>query len=97
MDERLEQLKSAPYIVDLNLYYAEQITDEGMAAVKNWKRLKRLNLRGTKNTDTKLEHLANVTTLESLDVGFAQITDVGLDRLTPLPNLKGLVIGGNKL
>jgi Leucine-rich repeat (LRR) protein len=68
-----------------------------MAAVKNWKRLKRLNLRGTKITDTTLEHLANVTTLESLDVGFAQITDVGLDRLTPLPNLKELVIGGNKL
>src|SRR5215475_7911106 len=68
-----------------------------MAAVKNWKRLKRLNLRGTKITDTTLEHLANVTTLESLDVGFAQITDVGLDRLTPLTNLKELVIGGNKL
>jgi len=96
-DRGLQQLKNAPGIVDLNLYYAEQIADEGMAAVKNWKHLKRLNLRGTKVTDTTLEHLANVTTLESLDVGFAQITDVGLDRLTSLPNLKELVIGGNKL
>src|SRR5262245_21892683 len=96
-DHGLQQLKSAPGIVDLNLYYAEQITDEGMAALKNWKRLKRLNLRGTKITDTTLEHLANVTTLESLDAGFAQITDVGLDRLAPLANLKELVIGGNKL
>jgi Leucine-rich repeat (LRR) protein len=96
-DHGLQQLKNAPGIVDLNLYYAEQITDEGMAALKNWKRLKRLNLRGTKITDTTLEHLANVTTLESLDAGFAQITDVGLDRLTPLQNLKELVIGGNKL
>jgi Leucine Rich repeat len=96
-DHGLQQLKNAPGVVDLNLYYAEQITDEGMAALKNWKRLKRLNLRGTKITDTTLEHLANVTTLESLDAGFAQITDVGLDRLTPLQNLKELVIGGNKL
>jgi Leucine-rich repeat (LRR) protein len=96
-DHGLQQLKNAPAIVDLNLYYAEQITDEGMAALKNWKRLKRLNLRGTKITDTTLEHLANVTTLEALDAGFAQITDVGLDRLTPLQNLKELVIGGNKL
>jgi Leucine-rich repeat (LRR) protein len=96
-DHGLQQLKDAPGIVELNLYYAEQITDEGMAAVKGWKKLKRLNLRGTKITDTTLEHLANVTTLESLDVGFAQITDVGLDRLTPLLNLKELTISGNKL
>jgi len=96
-DHGLQQLKSAPGIVELNLYYAEQITDEGMAAVKGWKKLKRINLRGTKVTDTTLEHLANVTTLEALDVGFAQITDVGLDRLTPLTNLKELMVGGNKL
>ncbi|MGH9852073.1 MAG: leucine-rich repeat domain-containing protein [Blastocatellia bacterium] len=96
-DHGLQQLKNAPGIVELNLHYAEQITDEGMAAVKGWKRLKRLNLRGTKITDTTLEHLSKVTTLESLDVGFAQITDVGLDRLAPLQNLKELVISGNKL
>lgn len=96
-DHGLQQLKKAPGIVELNLYYAEQITDEGMAAVKGWKKLKRLNLRGTKVTDTTLEHLSNVTTLEFLDVGFAQITDVGLDHLTSLPNLKELVISGNKL
>jgi Leucine-rich repeat (LRR) protein len=96
-DHGLQQLKNAPGIVELNLYYAEQITDEGMAAVKGWQKLKRVNLRGTKITDTTLEHLANVMTLEALDVGFAQITDVGLDRLTSLPNLKELMIGGNKL
>lgn len=96
-DLGLQQLKNAPGIVELNLYYAEQITDEGMAAVKGWKKLKRINLRGTKVTDTTLEHLANVTTLEAIDVGFAQITDVGLDRLAPLVNLKELVISGNKL
>ena len=96
-DHGLQQLKNAPAIVELNLYYAEQITDEGMAAVKGWKRLKRLDLRGARVTDTTLEHLASVTTLESLDVGYAQITDVGLDHLTSLPNLRELVLGGNKL
>jgi Leucine-rich repeat (LRR) protein len=96
-DQGLQQLKAARSIVELNLYYAEQITDEGMAAIKGWKKLKRLNLRGTKVTDTTLEHLADVTTLEALDVGYAQITDVGLDRLTPLQNLRELTLGGNKL
>ncbi len=96
-DLGLQQLKNAPGIVELNLYYAEQITDEGLAAVKGWQKLRRINLRGTKVTDTTLEHLANVATVEAIDVGFAQITDVGLDRLTPLVNLKELVVGGNKL
>jgi Leucine-rich repeat (LRR) protein len=96
-DYGLQELKPAPGIVELNLYYAEQITDEGMAAAKGWKKLKRLNLRGTKITDTTLEHIAGIATLESLDVGYAQVTDVGIDRLTALPNLRELTLGGNKL
>jgi hypothetical protein len=96
-DRGMQQLKPAPSIVELNLYYAEQITDEGMAAVKNWKHLKRVNLRGAKITDTTLEHLSGIETLEAIDAGFAQVTDVGLDNLISLPNLKELTIGGNKL
>lgn len=96
-DRGLQQLKSAPAIVELNLYYAEQITDEGMAAIKSWKRLKKLNVRGTRITDTTLEHAASVPTLEVLDVGYAQVTDVGLDHFASLTNLKELSLGGNKL
>ena len=96
-DHGLLALKGAPAITDLNLRYAELITDAGLSAVKGWKHLKRLNLRGTKVTDATLQHLAVVSSLESLDIGYAQITDVGLDLITPLPNLKELTIGGNKL
>src|SRR5262249_47620097 len=38
-----------------------------------------------------------VASLESLDIGYAQITDVGLELLTPLTNLRELTLGGNKL
>jgi Leucine-rich repeat (LRR) protein len=96
-DHGLQQLKAALAITDLNLCYAELITDAGLSAVKGWKHLRRLNLRGTKVTDTTLQHLSAVTTLESLDIGSAQITDVGLDLITSLPNLKELTVGGNKL
>jgi len=96
-DHGLQQLKTAPAITDLNLCYAELITDAGLSTVKSWKHLKRLNVRGTKVTDTTLQHLSAVTSLESLDIGSAQITDVGLDLITSLPNLKELTIGGNKL
>jgi Leucine-rich repeat (LRR) protein len=96
-DHGMQQLKTAPNITDLNLRYAELVTDEGVAAIKDWKHLKRINLRGTHITDTTLEHLAGIETLESIDVGFAQITDVGPDRLAGLPHLKELTLGGNKL
>ena len=96
-DRGLRALKSAPAIEDLNLFFAELITDEGASAVKSWKHLKRLNLRGTKITDSTLEVLSAIQTLEWLDVGYAQITDTGLDYLSTLSNLRSLAMGGNKL
>ncbi|SPE29127.1 exported hypothetical protein [Candidatus Sulfopaludibacter sp. SbA6] len=96
-DRGLRALKSAPAIEELNLYFAEQISDEGAATVKGWKHLQRLNLRGTKVTDATLEFLSGVSTLESLDIGWAQITDTGLEHLAPLTNLRHLAMGGNKL
>ena len=51
-DQGMQELKNAPGIVDLNLYFAELVTDEGLAAIKTWKKLKRLNVHGTKTSDT---------------------------------------------
>lgn len=96
-DQGMQELKNLPGIVDLNLQFAENVTDEGLAAVKGWKKLKRLNLRGTKISDTTLEHISGIATLESVNVGSALVTDVGIERLASLPNLKELSIGGNEL
>ena len=96
-DQGMQELKSATGIVELNLYFAEYVTDEGLAAIKDWKKLKRLNLHGTKVSDTTLEHISGITTLESVNVGSAMITDVGIERLASLPNLKELTMGGNEL
>ena len=96
-DQGMQELKNAPGIVDLNLRFAEYVTDEGLAAIKGWKKLKRLNVHGTKISDTTLDHIAGISTIESLDIGSAMITDVGLERLSSLPNLKELTMGGNEL
>lgn len=96
-DQGMQELKSASGIVDLNLRFAESVTDEGLAAIKTWKRLKRLNVHGTKISDTTLDHIAGITTIESLDIGSAMITDVGLERLSSLVNLRELTMGGNEL
>lgn len=96
-DQGMQELRNLTGIVDLDLRFAEYVTDEGVAALKNWKKLKRLDLHGTKASDTSLDHIAGIATLESLDLGSVMLTDVGLERLTVLPNLKALTIGGNEL
>jgi Leucine-rich repeat (LRR) protein len=96
-DAGMERLKALPQVTDLNLAYAELITDSGVAYLKAWKNLEHLNLRGTKVNDTGLEHLKNLTQLKSLDVSFTEVTDAGLDHLTSLGELRKLCIGGNKM
>ena len=96
-DEGLLHLKPAKQITDLNLYYAEQVTDQGMAAIRDWKNLKRLNVRGTRVSDGTLAIVSGLTQLESLDIAYTQFTDNGLDALVPLTKLKELSIGRSKL
>lgn len=96
-DHGLRQLKNAPAITDLNLRYAELITDQGILAMKGWKHLARLNLEGTKITDSALQQLSALTSLETLNIGSVQVTDAGLEALTSLTNLKELTLGGDKL
>jgi internalin A len=96
-DGGMQEIKNLRGITDFNLYFAEFVTDEGVAAIKGWKNLKRLNLHGTKAGDSALEHIAGLTLLEWLDVGSTLMTDVGLERLTSLTNLRSLTMGGNEL
>lgn len=96
-DRGLERLKPLAGVRELNLQYAELVTDEGLAHLKGWKALRRVNVRGTKITDSGLEHLSQIATLEEIDAGFAELTSNGFDALAALPRLRRLAIGGNKL
>jgi Leucine-rich repeat (LRR) protein len=95
-DEGMLNLKSATGIRDLNLYYSEQITDQGMNAIKNWKQLKRLNLRGTRIANGTLEIVSHLPQLEALDIANTQVTDNGMDLLITLTNLKELALGRSR-
>ena len=92
-DEGLLSLKPARQIEDLNLLYAELITDLGMNAVKGWRQLKRLNVRGTKIANDTLVIVGDLVHLESLDIANTRITDSGLENLAPLTRLKSLALG----
>ena len=92
-DEGMLNLKPASQVEDLNLYYAEWVTDQGMTAIKNWKKLKRLNVRGTRIANGTLEIVSHMPQLEALDISNSQITDNGMDMLITLTNLKELAVG----
>ena len=90
-------LKPAPKIKELKLFYSEWITDQGMTAIKQWKHLKRLDLRGTRISDGTLEIVSGLTGLEALDIAHTEVTDIGLENLITLVNLKELAVGRGRL
>lgn len=96
-DEGLLNLKPAPKIQELKLFYSEWITDQGMTAVRDWKHLKRLDLRGTRISDATLGLAGKLKTLEALDIAHTEVTDVGLENLITLVNLKELALGQGRL
>jgi Leucine-rich repeat (LRR) protein len=96
-DAGMESLKVLNQVSDLNLFAVEQITDTALAYIRGWRKLERLNLRGTDVTDTTLQYLAEIPSLRALDVSYTQVTNNGLEHLAALQNLEELSIGGNKV
>ncbi len=96
-DAGLEQIVDLPNVKVLNLYYAEYVTDVGVAHVENWKHLEYLNVRGTKVTSTVFEHVAGMTALRFLDVGYSRVSDELFESLSELEHLEHFAFGGNKM
>lgn len=96
-DEGLLNLRPARSVVDLNLLYAEQITDQGMNAIKDWKQLTHLNVRGTRVGDGTLGIVSKLEQIETLDVSNTALTENGVEGLIPLTRIKNLAIGLNRL
>ena len=80
-DEGLLRIRPAKNIRDLDLFYAEQITDLGLTAIKGWRNLKKLNVRGTRIADDTLEIVGELRQIEWLDIANTAVTDNGLDSL----------------
>ena len=96
-DVGIEHLKPLENVVELNLYYAEYITDTALAHLRGWKHLEVLNLRGVRLTSQVFEHLAQLTSLRSLDIAFTEVEDDGFEQLSSLTKLESLALGGNRL
>ena len=96
-DSDLLYLRPAAQIEDLNLAYSEHITDIGLNVIKDWRRLKRLDVAGTQVADATMTILSGLTAMESLDVAGGEVTDDGVQELLPLTNLKHLGLGRSQL
>ncbi len=96
-DEGLLHLKPARQVEELILYYAEQVSDQGMNAIKDWKGLRVLDLRGTRIADGTLAVVGALKDLESLDIANTSVTDNGLDHLVGLTKIKHLALGRSRL
>ena len=96
-DEGLLRLRPAKQIRELDLLYAEQITDLGMNAIKGWRNLRKLNVRGTRIANDTLAIVGELRQIEWLDIANTAVTDSGLENLAPLTNLKHLALGRSRV
>jgi hypothetical protein len=96
-DLGLEHLAPLQNVRVLNLRYAENVTDLGVAHLKQWRSLASLDVRGTKVTSSLFEHVASMSRLRFLDVGFSRVNDDLFEKLSSLEQLEHFGIGGNKM
>lgn len=69
------------------------VTDIGVYRCRQLKRLKMLELSGTKISSVSLQHIGHLGQLEVLDLTGTAVTDAGLRHLGQLPQLKRLFLG----
>ncbi len=96
-DVGLESLTPLEGVRELNLYFAEFVSEFGLANLKQWTNLEKLNLRGTMVRSRVFETLVGLENLRELDLSHTRITDDGFDQLASLRRLESLAIGSNRL
>lgn len=96
-DQGLGYLRGATGLTDVNLAYAEKIGDPAHAVVKSWKKLRKLNLRGTVIADETAASAASLPDLEVLDIADTLVGDVGMEALASAQKLRDLSIGNIRM
>jgi Leucine-rich repeat (LRR) protein len=84
-------------ILELILRECYQITDAGLAHLKELKGLAELDLGNTQITDAGLAHLKELKGLTELDLSGTRITDAGFAHLKELKGLTTLYLWGTQI
>src|SRR5262249_21453884 len=92
-DDGLKRIGAITSLEELYIWNGRQVTDAGVAHLKNLKRLKIIHLEGSQVTDVGLAELAQLPTLENMSLQNNRFTDHGLARLRGMTTLKKLYVG----
>lgn len=87
-----ETIRTSPRSIDLRLEKALELTDEGLAELRELDTLVGLTLVGNKFTDAGLQHLAGLKNLEQLRISSTALTEAGLAPIGKLTKLRSLSI-----
>ena len=80
-----------------DLLYSTEITDEGLVDLAKLQNLEKLGLAHTQITDTGLKAVAKLQNLTFLALSFTKITDEGLKEVAKLQKLSVLLLGNTKI
>jgi uncharacterized membrane protein len=86
---KLEPVMEGMISLDLS---ATKVSDKGVAAIGDAKKLRMLRLSETEVTDASIETIAGLVELESLNLYGTAVTTSGVKKLADLPNLKRLYL-----
>ena len=72
------------------------ITDKSCQVISMFKKITKLNLRGTKIGDDEIKHFLKLPNLQSLNLSGTEVTDDGIKVLHSHSSLKSLHLWGSK-
>ena len=94
-DDGFRHIGSSKQLESLTLMYCRDTTDVATSHIAGMPNLKKYHAGYTLITDTSLELLSRINSLEQISFeGCKHISDAGLPSLTHLPHLRDLSIGG---
>ena len=91
-DEQIAPLKDLARHEEKVNHRSTEITDAGLATLKDLKQLTKLHLEKTKITDAGLEQLKGLENLEYLNLYSTALTDAGLKHLEGLKKLRHVYV-----
>eukprot|EP01125_Pyxidicula_operculata_P004767 TRINITY_DN1780_c0_g1_i2.p1 TRINITY_DN1780_c0_g1~~TRINITY_DN1780_c0_g1_i2.p1 ORF type:complete len:204 (+),score=25.87 TRINITY_DN1780_c0_g1_i2:154-765(+) len=93
-DKAMDHISTMQNLSNLNLYRCANLTDDGIRKlIKSPLRLQNLNLAHCYNiTDAAFENITEQQTLTELNLRYTKLTDMGLNYLSALKNLKKLIL-----
>jgi hypothetical protein len=96
LGRNLRLLRELPDVERLS-FSTPLMDDAGMAEIKGLKRLRVLNLYGSRVGDEGLKHLKTFPSLRSVPMGGTRVTDKGLAHLKDLNHLEYVGLRGNQV